>query len=134
MVGPALESAKLLENEGITTTVINARFVKPLDEDLIYRYASKAKAIITLEEGCLPGGFGAAVLESLTQKKLQLEKICCLGIPDTFIEHGNRDILLDNIGLSAEKIKQSAIQILSQSSTIFEPTLRVQKSELPANI
>ena len=57
------------------------------------------------------GGFGAAVLESFTRKNINLETVACLGIPDRFIEHGNRDILLDQIGLSPEKIAQTARQL-----------------------
>ena len=134
-MGPALEAARILEEQNISSTVINARFVKPLDESLIRTHAEKAKVVVTIEEGCLSGGFGAAVLESLTEKNVNLQKTLCLGIPDQFIEPGARNILLDLIGLTPEKIAQSARQTLARL-TPEHPTFSSQGkiSPFPATV
>ncbi|MCA9395664.1 MAG: 1-deoxy-D-xylulose-5-phosphate synthase [Candidatus Omnitrophica bacterium] len=116
MVGPGLAAAALLEKEGLSTAVINARFVKPLDEELIHTWSSKTRAILTIEEGCLPGGFGSAVIESLVGTDISLERVKCLGLPDRFIEGGNRELLLDLLGLSPEKIAETAKEVLKKSS------------------
>ncbi len=107
MVYSAYEAAELLQKENIEATVVNARFVKPLDEKLILKLAQKTRLVVTLEEGALSGGFGSAVFELFSKHKdISLPKIRPLGIPDRFIEHGRRDLLLDSLGLSAEKIKE----------------------------
>ncbi len=108
MVGPALEAARLLESDGISSSVINARFVKPLDESLILREARNARLVVTVEEGSLPGGFGSAVLELLAKNGVDVGHALTLGIPDRFIEAGSLSILLDLIGLTPNKIAQSA--------------------------
>lgn len=118
MVYTAFEAAALLEKEGVNATVVNVRFVKPLDESLIVRLAGEAKLVLTLEEGTLVGGFGSAVLELLEKSKNEgllesFPKIKTLGIPDRFIEHGKREALLDSLGLSAPKIKEEVIRLLS---------------------
>ncbi len=89
--------------------LINARSAKPLDEKLLGKLITEAKHIITLEEGCLAGGFGTAVLEWAAQNKSKninkkQAEFFCLGISDQFVEHGNRNILLKNQGLDAESI------------------------------
>ncbi len=111
MTGPALDAAALLEREGVSAGVINARFAKPLDEALIVAWAQKTRAIVTLEEGCVAGGFGSAVLEALSERQI-LTPVRCLGIPDRFIEHGPRNILLDLCGLSPQKIASTAQEML----------------------
>ncbi len=108
MVGPSLKAAEILEAGGISAAVVNVRFLKPLDESLILRFAREARAVVTVEEGCLAGGFGASVMELLAKKGAGTERVLCLGIPDQFIEHGNRNILLDLVGLTPEKIAGSA--------------------------
>ena len=108
MVGPCLKAAEVLENDKISSAVVNVRFLKPIDESLILRFAREVKVVVTVEEGCITGGFGAAVLELLAEKGIGTEHVTCLGIPDKFIEHGARNILLDLIGLTPEKIAQSA--------------------------
>jgi 1-deoxy-D-xylulose-5-phosphate synthase len=96
MVYPALFAAKRLESEGIQTTVINGRFIKPLDSQMLREIIeSSPKAIITVEEGNLPGGFGSAVNEQIIHisrgKKFNIHNI---GLPDTFIEQGAREEIL----------------------------------------
>jgi 1-deoxy-D-xylulose-5-phosphate synthase len=89
--------------------LINARSSKPLDTTLLTELSNSVKNIITLEEGCLAGGFGTAILEWASEQKLKNPKqkraeIFCLGVTDQFIEHGNRNILLKNQGLDSESI------------------------------
>lgn len=117
MVGPCLEAARILETSGIQSTVVNARFLKPLDEGLLVKEAASADLIVTVEEGVVKGGLGSAVLEALTQREIRLDQILCLGIPDRFIEHGGRDHLLDLLGLSPAKIADQARQALQKTTT-----------------
>lgn len=107
MVAPALEAAKELGQ----TTVINARFVKPLDRELIIKEARQASKIVTIEEGVLDGGFGSAVIECLSEAGLYVP-VKRLGLPAKFIEHGERDEILSLYGLTAEKIALAVKQIL----------------------
>jgi len=113
MVAPCLEAGRILREEGIGCTVVNTRFVKPLDRSLIRSLAGRSKAVLTVEEGCLMGGLGSAVIESLTGSEISLSRIKCLGIPDRFVEHGARETLLDQIGLSPKKIAGSAKEVLA---------------------
>lgn len=111
MVYPALRVAKLLLEQGISAKVINARFVKPLDRQIILEAASCGK-ILTVEENSLSGGFGSAVLECLEQEKIKNLKIKRLGIPDEFIPHGDVKILKNNLGLDEKGIFKAAEELL----------------------
>ena len=111
-VYPAIQTARLLEPEGLSATVVNARFAKPLDEETILRHSKDKKLIVTLEEGSLIGGFGDAVLELFERKELKFH-VKTFGIPDRFIEHGKRDTLLEDLGLSAPKICQEILRTVS---------------------
>ncbi len=120
MVYPAYQTALLLEKEGVEAAVVNARFAKPLDESLILSLSMSVPLVMTVEEGTLLGGFGSAVLElfektASKEKGLILPKVRTLGIPDRFIEHGKREVLLDALGLSAEKIKEEILNMLSSN-------------------
>ena len=90
-VRAALAAAEALGAEGIAVSVIDARFVKPLDEELVLAEARRARRVVTVEEGCLPGGFGSAVLELLEARGLLADGILVrrLGIPDAFVTHGD---------------------------------------------
>ena len=103
----SLKAAELLLSEGVDCEVINARFVKPLDLELILDSVLKTGRLFTVEEGVANGGFGSFVLESIVDKVSKNVTIKTIGLPDGFIEHGKRDILLDKCGLSAEKIKEA---------------------------
>ncbi|MBO8168209.1 MAG: 1-deoxy-D-xylulose-5-phosphate synthase [Thermoanaerobacteraceae bacterium] len=108
-VYPSLEAAELLAAEGIDAAVINARFVKPLDAELIISQAEKTGRVLTVEEHVLAGGFGSAVLELLALKGISVE-IYNLAVPDEFVQHGQADIFrrkyrLDAAGI-AETVKQ----------------------------
>jgi len=106
MSSVSLEAADLLLGEGLDCEVINARFIKPLDMDLILESISKTKRLFTIEEGVVASGFGSFVLESLIDKAPKDTIIKTIGLPDKFIEHGDRGILLDRYDLSAQKIKE----------------------------
>lgn len=104
MVYPAYQAGQQLAKEGIDVMVVNARFAKPLDEKLINRLIEEQPFIITIEEHILNGGFGSAILESLSRAGKNTDKIIRLGIPDKFVEHGNRNQLLANLGLDTAGI------------------------------
>jgi len=104
MVLVAEEAYLKLAEKGINSVVINARFIKPLDESCIIEYAKKAGRVITVEEHVLAGGFGSAVLELLADKKLSGVQVVRIGIPDGFVEHGKPEILREKYGLTADNI------------------------------
>jgi 1-deoxy-D-xylulose-5-phosphate synthase len=106
MVFPSLKAADYIKKQGIRAAVINSRFVKPLDENLILKTAKSCKCVVTVEENTISGGFGNAVGELLERKGIKVP-IRMLGIPDKFISHGNRGILLEEVGLTPSKIAES---------------------------
>lgn len=99
-----LQAANTLAQEGLRVGVVNARFVKPLDQALIRRLLTKCSFVVTVEEGTLAGGFGSAVLEAANDMGLDTHKIRRLGIPDQFVEHGERAELLADLQLDAPGI------------------------------
>jgi 1-deoxy-D-xylulose-5-phosphate synthase len=113
-VQPALQAAQELAQQGYSATVVNARFVKPLDENLILTLAASHGRVLTVEENVLAGGFGSAVLELLADRDLFGVAVKRLGIPDTFVEHGSQDILRQKYGLDAAGILQGALTLLEQ--------------------
>ena len=113
MVYPAMEAARLLHEKGIECTVVNARFVKPMDERLIVSLVKEIKTIITVEENALEGGFGSSVLELLERNDLLNVRFNRIGIPDKFIEHGPQQLLRKRYGLDEEGIVRAVQAILS---------------------
>jgi 1-deoxy-D-xylulose-5-phosphate synthase len=114
MVYPTLDAAKVLDYEqGIALTVVNARFVKPLDELLILDLARKHKYLITIEENALQGGFGTAVLELLEQNNLSGVQVLRLGYPDSYIPQGEQHELRAMLGLDTKGITASISNFLS---------------------
>ncbi len=104
MVSEALKAAALAEERGIDLCVVNCRFVKPLDGKMLADVRKRFDSLITIEENALKGGFGEEVCETIEKLGLRKDGIHHLGIPDSFIEHGSRKEILDQIGLSPEKI------------------------------
>jgi 1-deoxy-D-xylulose-5-phosphate synthase len=100
-VGIALEAAAQLSAQGFTPTVVDARFVKPLDTGLLDRLASSHRRIVTIEENALAGGFGSAVLETLAGHGVEVVRF---GLPDAFVPHGDRERLLADVGLTADAV------------------------------
>jgi 1-deoxy-D-xylulose-5-phosphate synthase len=111
-VYPALQAAESLKQKGISAGVINARFVKPLDADLIISAARTTGRIITVEENALQGGFGSAVLELLFDNSLQDVKVKRIGIPDRYIEQGSQAQLRKDLGIDAEGIAATVEEFL----------------------
>ncbi|NHM32186.1 1-deoxy-D-xylulose-5-phosphate synthase [Neobacillus terrae] len=99
----ALEAAILLEKQGISIKVVNARFIKPLDEKILSGILADGMPILTIEEAILEGGFGSAVLEYAHDHGFHRAVIDRIGIPDKFIEHGDVDLLLNEIGMTTEE-------------------------------
>lgn len=110
MVYPALEASKILAVDKIEVGLINARSAKPLDESFYKKLLQTAKSIITIEEGIADGGFGSSLQNLLADKA----KIKVLGLPTAFIAHGQRSILLDEYGLSPEKIAQAVRETVNE--------------------
>ncbi len=104
LVSDCLEAAKTLGAEGIDVGVVNVRFAKPLDRDVILRAVRDCRFVVTVEEAALMGGFGSAVLEAAADAGMNASHIRRLGIPDRFIEHGERGELLADLGLDAAGI------------------------------
>jgi 1-deoxy-D-xylulose-5-phosphate synthase len=104
LLGAALDAAKRLRDEGLEVGVINARFVKPLDTRGILERIEAAPWVVTVEENALPTGFGSAVLEAVSDARLACGPIVRLGLPDRFVEHGERGELLAELGLDAAGI------------------------------
>ncbi len=115
VVNFALEAAEKLFWQGLKVTVINARFIKPLDQDLILTWAEKCGLVLTIEENVLAGGFGSAVLELLEEKRLQIP-VKCLGINDCFVAHGTRTQMLARYGLDTSGIYDAALALAAERS------------------
>lgn len=115
-IGPtvhaAMEAAERLEQENIQATVVNARFVKPLDEELLLKWARKTGRIITIEENVLQGGFGSAVLEMFQEHEYSPVSFIRLGLPDAFIPHGTQALLRNLYGIDADAIELAAHKLL----------------------
>jgi len=111
-VEEALKARRILNDEhDLTAAVINARFVKPLDIDLIGSYAARTPYIITVEENTLPGGFGSAVMEALSDANISGFKIKRLGIADVFVDHGPQKLLRRLYGVDADAIVDAALKL-----------------------
>jgi 1-deoxy-D-xylulose-5-phosphate synthase len=110
-VQETLVAADQLGEKGIEATVVNARFVKPLDADLILTLADKVRLLITVEEHVLDGGFGSAVLELLADAGKTHLKIRRIGVQDTFVEHGAQDILRKAYNVDASAVVRAALEM-----------------------
>lgn len=110
-VHDALEAARTLDEKGIRTTVVNARFVKPLDTELFLEKANAIGRVITVEEHMLAGGFGSAVLEMFCDNGVSGLSVKRIGVKDTFVEHGPQDRLRKDHGISAEAIVAAGLEL-----------------------
>ena len=104
MVQTACDAADLLAGDGIDAAVVNARFAKPIDVDALRAITSQAQVVATLEEHALAGGFGSAVLETLTARGAAPANVLRFGMPDEFVAHGDRNGLLAELGLDAQSV------------------------------
>ncbi len=118
-VRPALDAAERLESEGISCAVINSRFIKPIDENMLVEFSEKVEAIITVEENVLQAGFGTAVLEVLQLHNIE-KKVVCLGIPDIFVEHGPQKMLRAKYGIDCDGIYNTVKTTINQKQAGFD--------------
>jgi len=125
MVMPALEAARLLAQDGVRATVVNARFCKPLDKKCILTLAARVGLIVTIEEHALAGGFGSAVLECLEEAGLFNVRVKRLGVPDRVIEHATHAQQLAECGLTPQGIREAALQLLGQRQSSEAATGRL---------
>jgi 1-deoxy-D-xylulose-5-phosphate synthase len=107
----AVEACERLEKQGISVGHYDMRFVKPLDEKMLHEVFSQYKKVITLEDGCIPGGFGSAILEFMADNNYQAE-VRRLGIPDAVIEHGEQPELHRECGMDADGIERTVVEML----------------------
>ncbi len=114
-VNEALSAHGMLKEHNISATVVNCRFVKPLDADLIGSLSRKIPRIITIEENVRQGGFGSAVLECLADQEITGFRLKCIGIPDTFVEHGAQEFLRSKYGVDASAIFNAAKKLMNDT-------------------
>jgi 1-deoxy-D-xylulose-5-phosphate synthase len=109
MVNPALQTAELLSEHGVEATVINARFVKPLDRELILPLAQEIGKIVTIEEGCLMGGFGSAIAEAMVDADIQVPMLR-LGVPDKLVDHASPNESMIDLGLTPSQMAEQVLK------------------------
>jgi 1-deoxy-D-xylulose-5-phosphate synthase len=117
-VWPAVEAAQILAKENIEVAVVNARFIKPLDDELIARFCKPYSKVITVEEGSLAGGFGSAVMERVQQLGIENVDFHRIGIPDEYVHHGAQDILRAQYDLHAEGIARRVREFVAATMPI----------------
>jgi len=104
MVPTAVETAAILSRKKVDAAVINARFIHPIDGDMIEEICASCKRVVTIEEGVLEGGFGSAVLEFIERENIKGVRVKRFGLPDRFIEHGKREELFKKYNLTPDTI------------------------------
>jgi 1-deoxy-D-xylulose-5-phosphate synthase len=114
-VNEALSAHAMLKKHNISATVVNCRFVKPLDAELIGSLSRKIPRIITIEENVRQGGFGSAVLECLADQEITGFRLKCIGIPDTFVEHGAQEFLRSKYCVDASAIFNAAKKLMNDA-------------------
>jgi 1-deoxy-D-xylulose-5-phosphate synthase len=105
MVAPAMATAGLLQEKGVRATVVNARFLRPLDDSLLLPLAQRISRVVTMEEGALPGGFGSALVEALSDKGIQ-SSVFRIGIPDQLVDHATPEQSKEALGLTPPQMSQ----------------------------
>ncbi|MFO7708977.1 MAG: 1-deoxy-D-xylulose-5-phosphate synthase [Desulfobacterales bacterium] len=122
-VGEACKASQRLSEHGIRAAVVNCRFVKPLDADLIVELARRVPRLITVEENVLQGGFGSAVLELLSDEGVTQAAVERIGVPDRFVEHGPPQLLRTRYGLDAAAIVKAADRLLRRNGQAVPPVV-----------
>jgi len=120
MVAPCLEAAEELSSKGVEVTVVNARFAKPLDSQLVVDLASGVRRLITAEENTLNGGFGSNIAHLLQKSRISDIQVRSLGLPDRFIEHGSLTFLRSKYGLDASGIASQVLSLLATPTPLPE--------------
>jgi 1-deoxy-D-xylulose-5-phosphate synthase len=118
LVPRCLQAANELAAQGIDVAVINARFLKPLDTEVILKAMCECAFVVTLEEAALAGGFGSAVLEAAADAHLDASRVRRLGIPDIYVEHGERDELLADLGMDVANIVKTCRELAGESANL----------------
>ncbi len=113
MVYPAMQTAELLREHGVEATVVNARFAKPLDTELILPLARQIGRVVTFEEGCIDGGFGTAVLEALMDAEIMVP-VKRLGVPDLLVEHATPEESKASLGLTPAQMSETILKLVKQ--------------------
>jgi 1-deoxy-D-xylulose-5-phosphate synthase len=129
-VTPSLEAAQYLARHSIEATVVNARFVKPIDVELIIDLAVRIKRIITVEENTICGGFGSCVISAIQQADISNVKIRTIGLPDVFVEHGGQNLIRSKYGLDANGIIQKALELVPINSIAKTVQKQIQLNNL----
>ena len=125
-VNDALKAHALLADQGVSAMVVDCRFVKPIDRELICSMAEKIPRIITVEEHVCQGGFGSAVLECLNDEGMTGVTVKRIGLPDIFIEHGPQELLRSKYGIDATAIVHAAEKLMAQ----FTPPQRLNQRQI----
>ncbi len=118
MVAPAVEAARELASTGIEATVVNARFAKPLDSELMIELANSIKRVVTVEENVLSGGFGSSVTSLLQKSGISDIQVRSIAIPDKFVEQGSQETLRAECGLDAQGIVQQVLDMLPNHTSV----------------
>ncbi len=113
MVYPAMQTAELLREHGVEATVVNARFAKPLDTELILPLAKQIGRVVTFEEGCIDGGFGTAVLEALMDAEIMVP-VKRIGVPDLLVEHATPEESKASLGLTPAQMSETILKLVKQ--------------------
>ncbi|MCY7393893.1 MAG: 1-deoxy-D-xylulose-5-phosphate synthase, partial [Leptolyngbyaceae cyanobacterium CAN_BIN12] len=113
MVYPSMQVAEILSEHGIEATVINARFAKPLDTELILPLAQQIGRVVTLEEGCLPGGFGSAIAEALLDAEIAVP-LTRIGVPDKLVDHASPDQSKAALGLTPPQMAERILKLFAK--------------------
>ena len=125
MVAPALATASILEESGMSVAVINARFLRPLDQALLHPLARRIRRVVTMEEGTLSGGFGAAVLESLSDQDINVAMLR-IGIPDQLVDHATPQQSKENLGLTPVQMASRIRERFATSADVVQQPRPIQ--------
>ncbi|MEC4686275.1 MAG: 1-deoxy-D-xylulose-5-phosphate synthase [Nitrospirota bacterium] len=117
MVYPAYKAAQRLRAEGVSTMVVNARFAKPLDNDILLRISDSVRNLVTIEENSVAGGFGSSVLETLSSMGIHDMNVRVMGIPDIFVEQGPQSVLKRLLGLDEDGIFVTASSLIKHTKS-----------------
>jgi len=115
MIGAALRARDILASKGVSATVVNSRFIKPMDREMLRQLRASFPVLITVEENSLIGGFGDGLLEALNDDGLALNGVLRAGVPDEFVTHGSQRRLIEEIGLTPEHLAEMALQGLKNN-------------------
>jgi len=117
LLSRCVEAASRLREQGLDVGVVNARFLKPLDTETVLRAIRECGFVLTVEEAALAGGFGSAVLEAAADAGVDTSRVRRLGIPDYYVEHGERDELLADLGLDVAGIVAACRELTTEQAT-----------------